>query len=318
LLLLPFPCSHDALVKQAQERVDSLLATTLQLRASYNTANLMCNPTPQALEQCKTAAVAWVLYRSTSAALDAAQTELQEAAIASTTAQKLQTAKAAFIAHQAVANDVVTGSEWARLAAATAKLQAATAAFAEAEHGRLAAQMRRANADFAQAQESSRTLLSPEGAEYQAVREAKDALKAARAGLRAATAVPRLTPAELSAAAHDLSSILAQIQAQKAALEAARSSADPVATAAAIGGLVRFDQINIGTILDPSNPQVTLSVSYSGAVGSGDQHKPLSGLFRLDVADSSAEELGLVLAEVLRDDALNAIRATHRSLAALL
>jgi hypothetical protein len=325
LPLLPCFCSHDAVVKQAQERVDALLAITLQLRASYNAANLLCNPTAQALEQCKAAAVAWVLYRSTSAALDAAQTELQEVATASTTAQKLQTAKAAFSAQQALANDVVVGSEWARRAAAAAKLQAATAAFAEAEHGRVAAQMRRANAEFVQAQEVSRTLLSPEGAEYQAVREAKDALKAARAGLRAATAVPRLTPAELSAAAQELSSILAQVNVQKATLEAAISSANAAAPATAasagvadVGGLVRFNQINVGTVLDPTNPQVALSVSYNGAVGSGDQQKALSGLFRLDVTDRSAEELGLVLAEILRDDALNAIRATHTSLAALL
>lgn len=312
LLLL---CRHDAVIKTAHDRVDLLLSQTLQLRADYNAANMLCNPSPQGLEDCRAAAAAWVQYHAASVALDVAQTALQEEATVGASAQALHAAKARFATQQAVANEVVVGKEWAAHTAATAKLQAAKAALDEAEQGRVAAHMRAANAEFVRAQDTARQLLSTSAPEYTAVRDAKHALKAARAGLKAATAVGRLSPEELAAASQDLASLVAQLQAQAAALarsEGAQQAAD---------ALVRFESINVGMNLAPAaqpGEPVLLAVSYSGAVGAGDQQKPLMGRFQLDAADSSSEELGLILAEVLRDDALSAIRATHRSLASLL
>lgn len=307
-------CRHDAVIKTAHDRVDLLLSQTLQLRADYNAANMLCNPSPQGLEDCRTAAAAWVQYHAASVALDVAQTALQEEATVGASAQALHAAKARFVAQQAVANEVVIGKEWAAHTAATAKLQAAKAALDEAEQGRVAARMRAANAEFVKAQDTARQLLSTAASEYIAVRDAKHALKAARAGLKAATAVGRLSPEELAAASQDLTSLVAQLQAQAAALARAEGAQQADA-------LVRFESINVGMNLAPAaqpGEPVLLAVSYSGAVGAGDQQKPLMGRFQLDAADSSSEELGLVLAELLRDDALSAIRATHRSLASLL
>jgi hypothetical protein len=314
--LLLLPCRHEAVIKTAHDRVDMLLAQTLQLRADYNAANMLCNPSPQGLEDCKAAAAAWVQYHAASVALDVAQTSLQEEATVGASAQALQAAKARFATQQAVANEVVVGKEWAAHTAATSKLQAAKAALDEAEQGRVAARMRAANAEFVRTQETARQLLTTAAPEYTAVRNAKHALKAARAGLKAATAVGRLAPEELAAAAHDLAGLLEQLAAQAAAL--ARTDSEGAQQADV---LVRFDRINVGMDLAPAaqpGEPVLLAVSYSGAVGAGDQQKPLMGRFQMDVADSSSEELGLVLAEVLRDDALAAIRSTHRSLASLL
>lgn len=318
---------HEAVVNTAQDRVDYLLSQTLQLRADYNAANMLCNPTPQGLQDCKTAAAAWVQYQSASAALDVAQTALQEASTVGPSAQSLQRAKARFSHQQAVANEVVAGQEWASHSAAAAKLQAAMTALIDAETGRVAAQMRAANNDFTRAQAASRGLLSTAAQQYVAVRDAKHALKAARAGLKAATAVGRLSPEDLLAASADLASVLGQLQSQAAAVARLAIKGAPSAPAAnvhQIEGLVKFDQINIGMDMKPpegakqSDSPVLLSVSYSGAVGSGNQQKPLMGRFQVDVTDSSSEELGLMLAEVLRDDALNGIRSMYRSLAALL
>lgn len=310
-------------MKTAQDRVDALMAQTLQLRADYNAANMLCDPTPQGTEHCKTAAAAWFQYQLASAALDAAQTALQEAATVGPSAQSLQAVKARFATQQAVANEVVSGAEWAAHTAATAKLQSAMAALVEAEQGRVAARMRAANDDFVRAQQTSRQLLSAASTEYAAVRDAKHALKAARAGLKAATAVGRLTHDELAAAAQDLSALLAQLQTQAAAVSRIPDAASntPPAAPADSTGLVKFDRLDVGVNLAPSEqPDVPLllAVSYSGAVTTGEQQQPLMGRFQVDVTDSSGEELGLMLVEVLRDDALSAIRMTHRSLAALL
>jgi hypothetical protein len=325
LLLLPTVCvrRHESFMKTAQDRMDTLMAQTLQLRAEYNAANMLCDPTPQGTELCKTAAAAWSRYQSVSAALETSQTALQEAATVGPSAQSLRAAKARFATQQAVANEVVTGAEWAAHTAATAKLQSAMAALVEAEQGRAAARMRAANDGFVHAQETSRQLLSEVSAEYTAVRDAKQALKAARAGLKAATAVGRLTKDELAAAAQDLSAVLAQIQIQAAELSRlvdAAGTSLPAAPADS-SGLVRFDRINVGMTLAPSeqpNAPVLLAVSYSGAVTAGEQQQPLMGRFQVDVTDSGGEELGLMLGEVLRDDAVNAIRTAHRSLAAVL
>lgn len=293
----------------AQQRVDTLLMQTLQLRADYNTANMLCTPAPDALQHCKAAASAWMQYQSASAALDSAETALQEAATVGPSAQKLQRAKSNFVAIQAAANDVITGGEWATRAAAAAKLQAATAALHEAEKGRVAQSLQAANAALVQAQEQSRALLSMTAQELRAVSEAKHALKAARTGLKTATAAVRLSLEELTEASQDLSSLLAQITEQVTAL-----TQNPTASAA---GLVRVDQINVGVGLEPGSPSVLMGISYDGAVRSGSQQKALSGRLFMDVSDSS-EEFGVMLHGVLRDSVLDAFRTLHRSLAALL
>lgn len=294
----------------------------MQLRADYNLANVLCNPTTEGLDFCKAAAAAWARYQSASAALDTAQTSLQEAAVSGPTAQQLKAAKANFAARQAAANEVVSGKEWAAHAAAAAKLQAATAALKEAEEGVVSAQMHAAHADYATAQDASQVLLSTAGQEYLAVREAKHAVKAARSGLKAATGVARLSPEDLAAAHQDLSALLVQVQRQQEALAAAAAS-DPatpaysVTASADLQGLVRFDRINVGMELTPGGAAAMLGVSYSGAVSSG-QQQMLMGHFMVDASDSGSDELGLMVGEVLRDDALSGIKATHRSLAALM
>lgn len=300
-------------MKTAQDRVDTLVAQTLQLRADYNMANLLCNPTSEGLEHCKTAAAAWVAYQSASSTLDSAQTALQEAAVAGSSASNLDTAQATFAASQAAANDAVTGEQWAAWVAAAAKLDAATTALAAAERGPLAAQMHAANADLVAAQDASRTLLSPSAAEWKDVLEAKHAVRAARAGVRAATAAARLTTDELSAASSDLNNLLTAIQAQQAAAAADNTAAAPTTTE-----LVRFERINIGFTLVPDSSPALLGVSYSGAVGAGDQQQALSGRFMVDASVADSEEFGLMLSEVLRDDALIGLRKAYRSLSALL
>jgi hypothetical protein len=234
----------------------------------------------------------------------------------------------------------VSGREWSAHAAANAKLAAATASLYEAHHGPVAAAAAAANSGFVRAQETNREVLTSAGVEYVAVRDAKHAMKAARSGLKAATAVSRLSPEELAAASQDLATLLAQIQRQQAALAAAAgvdaaatSDAAAAAAAAAAGAhgiaaaaavadagspLVRFENIQVGLNLAPSQGPVLLGVSYNGAVGSGEQQQMLMGQFQVDASDSSSEELGLTLADVLRNDVLSALKTRHRSLSALM
>jgi hypothetical protein len=233
----------------------------------------------------------------------------------------------------------VSGREWSAHAAANAKLAAATASLYEAHHGPVAAAAAAANSGFVRAQETNREVLTSAGVEYVAVRDAKHAMKAARSGLKAATAVSRLSPEELAAASQDLATLLAQIQRQQAALAAAAgvdaaATSDAAAAAAAAAGahgiaaaaavadagspLVRFDNIQVGLNLAPSQGPVLLGVSYNGAVGSGEQQQMLMGQFQVDASDSSSEELGLTLADVLRNDVLSALKTRHRSLSALM
>ena len=48
------------------------------------------------------------------------------------------------------------------------------------------------------------------------------------------------------------------------------------------------------------------------------QQQPLFWRLQVDAADSSSEELGLTLADVLRNDVLSALKTRHRSLSALM
>jgi hypothetical protein len=215
----------------------------------------------------------------------------------------------------------------------------------EAHHGPVAAAAAAANSGFVKAQEVSREVLTTAVVEYVAVRDAKHVMKAARSGLKAATAVSRLSPEELAAASQDLTVLLVQIQRQQAALAAtagldAAAASDAAAAAAAAAAeavvvgangiaaaaavadagspLVRFDNIQVGLNLAPSQGPVLLGVSYNGAVGSGEQQQMLMGQFQVDASDSSSEELGLTLADVLRNDVLSALKTRHSSLSALM
>lgn len=309
--MLWYLCRHEAVVTAAQQRVDTLLAQTLQLRADYNAANTLCTPAPEGLERCKAAAAAWVKYQSASTALDTAQTALQQAATSGPSAQSLRSAKESFVAWQATASGVITGREWAARAAAATKLQAGLAALHEAENGGNAVRLQGANAALVQAQEASRVVLSANGTELKTVGDAKQGLRAARGSLKAATAASRLTAEELSAASQDLDSLLTQVQAQLTATQT--DNAAPHQASA----LIRFDQLNVGFSLGQQGPSALAAVSYSGVVTSGGQQKTMVGDFQVDVS-SSSDELGSVISEVLRDSVVDSLRAIHRSLAAVL